>query len=56
MQYDDPTYDQNLIDANPIWKRAFYLSEQHNDLAPLGWHSYVSQAKLELESEDVRAG
>ena len=40
----DPTYDRKLIDANPVWKQAFKLSEMNNDNAPLGWFFYVPAA------------
>ena len=41
----DPTYDRGIIDANPIWKLAFVLSELGNDSAPLGWGGYVPVAR-----------
>jgi len=37
----DPTYDKELIDANPVWKLAFLMSETDNDNAPIGWSAYI---------------
>lgn len=48
----DPTYIRAEIDANPVWKRAFYLSELRNDNAPIGWSDYIAEAKKELEEEN----
>lgn len=53
---NDPTYEKNLIDANPVWKKAFYLSEMKNDNAPLGWGDYISEAEEVLEQEGVNEG
>ena len=47
----DPTYVQEIINENPIWKRAFYLSEMKNDNAPLGWSQYIPQALEERMKE-----
>jgi hypothetical protein len=47
----DPTYRQEEINENPIWKRAFYISEMENDMAPMGWSKYIDRAKKELEDE-----
>lgn len=44
----DPTYNREEIRANPIWERAFQLSEELNDVAPLGWGHYIPQASREL--------
>jgi hypothetical protein len=46
----DPTYDRAAIDANPVWKLAFHLSELHNDNAPIGWSAYIPEAKARIES------
>lgn len=40
----DPTYVMAEINANPIWKFAFELSEIDNDTAPIGWYRYVTLA------------
>lgn len=47
----DPTYVRADIDANPIWKRAFYLSELENDNAPIGWSRYIPKAEDQLAEE-----
>jgi hypothetical protein len=41
----DPTYVKAAIDANPIWRLAFLLSEQDNDSAPSGWGRYIWRAE-----------
>jgi hypothetical protein len=41
----DPTYVKAEIDANPIWRTAFWLSEIHNDGAPIGWSRYIPIAE-----------
>jgi hypothetical protein len=41
---NDPTYDSSLIDANPVWKLAWVLSELDNDNAPIGWGNYIKIA------------
>jgi hypothetical protein len=46
----DPTYDQKEINANRVWKRAFQLSEQENDFAPLGWSKWIPRAARELNA------
>ena len=33
------------IDADPIWKLAFLMSEIDNDLAPIGWSRYIHLAE-----------
>lgn len=47
----DPTYVRAEIEENPIWRRAFQLSEQHNDNAPIGWGRYIPQAWGEMKDE-----
>lgn len=37
----DPTYVREQIDADPVWRTAFILSECLNDNAPLGWSKYI---------------
>lgn len=44
----DPTYSKDIIDKNPIWKLAFWLSEMDNDNAPIGWGKYISLAAVLL--------
>lgn len=34
---NDPTYERDKINANPVWELAFSLSEIENDNAPIGW-------------------
>ena len=46
--FNDPTYDSREIEANPVWKLAFEMSERENDSAPLGWSNYIKQAEQEL--------
>ncbi len=41
----DPTYEQDQIDANLIWRVAFILSEILNDNAPIGWGRYIYAAE-----------
>lgn len=49
----DPTYDRNVIEANPEWKLAFRLSEFDNDHAPIGWFRYCSMARWLLQNFDM---
>jgi len=49
----DPTYDMNVINKNPIWKKAFELSELKNDNAPLGWSNYMKEAEEALKAEEA---
>lgn len=46
---NDPTYIQEEIQRNPIWKLAFTMSEIDNDNAPLGWGKYIRLARWILE-------
>lgn len=41
---NDPTYVRSIIDADPVWRLAFWLSEQDNDNAPIGWARYIPLA------------
>lgn len=50
----DPTYNQQEIDANPVWQLAFFLSEIQNDNAPLGWSIYIFVAKRLLENFEIK--
>jgi hypothetical protein len=45
----DPTYEKKRIDADPVWKIAFMMSEMLNDNAPLGWSRYIDTAKKAIE-------
>lgn len=45
----DPTYVQELININPVWKLAFFMSEIDNDNAPIGWGKYIILARAILE-------
>lgn len=38
---NDPTYNREKIDSNPIWEAAFIMSECLNDSAPIGWGNYI---------------
>lgn len=50
----DPTYDKELIDANPAWQLAFSLSEIGNDNAPIGWAKYICTAECLLHNYDIK--
>ncbi len=41
---NDPTYEKDKINANPVWKLAFLMSEMDNDMAPIGWGRYINLA------------
>jgi hypothetical protein len=38
---EDPTYNKEKIDQDPVWKLAFWMSEIDNDNAPIGWSRYT---------------
>lgn len=42
----DPTYNRAFIDANPVDRLAFVLSELINESAPIGWARYRFPAEL----------
>jgi len=48
MSLPDPTYVKEEIDANPVWKLAFWMSEIDNDHAPIGWSRYIILARAVL--------
>jgi hypothetical protein len=50
----DPTYDKQLIDANPVWELAFFLSEIQNDNAPIGWSKYIGAATCLLDNYEIK--
>jgi hypothetical protein len=47
---DDPTYDRERIDRDPVWKLAFWMSEIDNDAAPIGWFRYVHLARALIDT------
>jgi hypothetical protein len=49
----DPTYVKEQIDADPVWRLAFRLSEVDNDNAPIGWYRYVNLARWLLETFEM---
>ena len=49
----DPTYRTEAINADPLWRLAFVLSEIDNDTAPIGWGTYIWKAEALLEVFDV---
>jgi len=51
---NDPTYDKDRIDADPVWELAFAMSEMDNDSAPIGWGKYVNLATLIMHNYDVK--
>lgn len=46
----DPTYRMDEINANPVWKLAFTISEIENDFAPIGWGDriYLAETLMRL--------
>lgn len=50
----DPTYNREIIKANPVWDLAFVLSEIQNDAAPLGWGKYIYVAKCLLGHYEIK--
>ena len=42
----DPTYDREVIKADPVWEAAFIMSEMLNDNAPIGWGEYIEAARM----------
>lgn len=46
----DPTWVKADIDANPIWKLAWEMSEVDNDNAPIGWGTYIPLARWVLDN------
>lgn len=51
---NDPTYDNEQINANPIWQLAFSLSEIMNDDAPIGWGKYIHTARCLLNNYEIK--
>ena len=51
---NDPTYERDKIDADPVWQLAFILSEIRNDNAPIGWSRYITDAKCLLAHYDIK--
>lgn len=54
INMDDPTYIKVQIEANPIWKFAFWMSEMDNDEAPIGWGRYIPLATWILNKYELR--
>jgi len=50
----DPTYVKAEIDANPVWKLAWWMSEIDNDNAPIGWARYISLARAVIDRFQVK--
>ena len=53
MPEEQEIYDQEQIQANPLWALAFHLSEIDNDNAPIGWSSYIWKARSIMGTFDV---
>lgn len=51
---EDPTYNQEEIQKNPVWQLAFSLSEIQNENAPIGWSRYIFTAKYLLDAYDIK--
>lgn len=51
MSDRDPTYDMAKINACPVWRAAFIMSEWLNNNAPLGWSRYIPVAEAVLLAE-----
>lgn len=51
----DPTYDKSKINANPVWKIAFVLSECKNDSAPIGWGNWIWVAEAVIKAQNDKA-
>jgi hypothetical protein len=56
MSFPDPTYVREEIEANPVWRRAFELSELRNDTAPIGWSHFIAEAEAELAPQEPAPG
>lgn len=50
---DDPTYNVEEINKNPVWQLAYSLSEIMNDDAPLGWAKYIFAAECLLSNYKI---
>lgn len=50
----DPTYVKAEIDANPVWKLAWRMSEVDNDNAPIGWGRYILIARWLLGTYELK--
>ena len=51
---NDPTYNTEQINNDPVWRVAFVLSEIMNDNAPIGWSKYIFVAKCLLSTFEIR--
>ena len=50
---NDPTYDKEVIDANPVWELAFMISEMTNDNAPIGWSGNIMLAGMLIDKYTI---
>ena len=50
---NDPTYDKEVIDANPVWELAFMISEMTNDNAPIGWSDNIMLAGMLIDKYTI---
>jgi hypothetical protein len=50
---NDPTYVKATIEASPVWRLAFRLSEVDNDNAPIGWYEYAPLARWLLKTFEL---
>ena len=50
---EDPTYNKEVINKDPITKLAFFLSEIDNDNAPIGWFKYSNLASAILSKYEL---
>jgi hypothetical protein len=50
----DPTYTKAEIEANPVWRLAWLLSEIDNDRAPLGWSKYIIMAECLMANCEIK--
>lgn len=51
---NDPTYNKEEINNNPVWELAFTLSEIRNDNAPIGWGLYIFTAECLFSHYDIK--
>lgn len=51
---NDPSYETEKINADPVWELAFTLSEIMNDNAPIGWGRYIFVAKCLLDTYEIK--
>lgn len=51
---DDPTYEQDRIDANPIWQLAWTIGQILDDEAPIGWYKHIGLARCLLDNYEIK--